>query len=170
MDVHVVCHSWEANCSLRVAFKPLPILNTLKGEMSLEMSHQPVVFTEGHPILNIKNVTVSLDYYCNTLGFQDVFHWSDEDAPPWTFAQVRRGDFFVYLCQGSQGGPGMWMYLNLASSEDLAALYQEYQAKAVKITQPPTDQRWGMREMLVEDVDGHILRIGAPRPHLRRSV
>lgn len=131
----------------------------------MEISQQPVVFTEGHPILNVKNVTVSLDYYCNTLGFQDVFHWSHEDTPPWTFAQVRRGNFFVYLCQGAQGGPGMWMYLNLASLEDLAALYQEYQAKAAKITEPPTDQPWGMREMLIEDVDGHILRIGAPRPH-----
>ena len=99
------------------------------------------------------------------LGFQDVFHWSREDTPPWTFAQVCRGNFFVYLCQGAQGGPGMWMYLNLASPEDLAALYQEYQAHAVKITQPPTDQPWGMREMLIEDVDGHILRIGTPQPH-----
>ena len=57
----------------------------------------------------------------------------------------------------------MWMYLHLASLEDLAALYQEYQAKAVKITEPSTDHPWGMREMLIEDVDGHILRIGARR-------
>jgi uncharacterized glyoxalase superfamily protein PhnB len=130
--------------------------------MSMEMSQQPVEFTEGHPILNVNNVTVSLAYYCNALGFQDVFHWSQEDAPPWTFAQVRRGNFFVYLCQQAQGGPGMWMYLNLASISDLDALYQEYQAKAVKIIEPPTDQSWAMREMLIEDVDGHTLRIGAP--------
>jgi uncharacterized glyoxalase superfamily protein PhnB len=58
----------------------------------------------------------------------------------------------------------MSMYLYLASTSDLAALYQEYQAKAVKLTEPPTDQHWGMREMLVTDVDGHTLRIGVPRP------
>ena len=126
----------------------------------MEMSQPQVVFTGGHPILNVKNVVESLDYYCNTLGFQDVFHWSREDTPPWTFAQVCRGNFFVYLCQQAQGGPGMWMYLNLASPKDLTALYQEYQAHAVKITEPPTDQPWGMREMLIEDVDGHVLRIG----------
>jgi uncharacterized glyoxalase superfamily protein PhnB len=129
----------------------------------MEMTQQPAVFTGGSPILNVKNVTVSLDYYCNTLGFQDVFHWSQADTPPWTFAQVRRGNFFVYLCQGAQGGPGMWMYLEIASLEDLVALHQEYQAKAAKITEPPADKPWGMREMLIEDVDGHILRIGAPR-------
>jgi uncharacterized glyoxalase superfamily protein PhnB len=85
--------------------------------------------------------------------------------PPGRLLKCAGGNFFVYLCQGAQGGPGMWMYLNLASLEDLAALYQEYQAYAVKITEPPTDKPWGMREMLIEDVDGHTLRIGAPRPH-----
>lgn len=71
----------------------------------------------------------------------------------------------MYLSQQEQGGPGMWMSLGLASVEDLSALHQEYQAKAAKIIEPPTDKPWAMREMLVEDVDGHILRIGAPRPH-----
>ncbi len=59
----------------------------------------------------------------------------------------------------------MWMYLNLASPKDLASLYEEYQAKGVRITEPPIDKPWGMREMLVEDVDGHTLRIGAPQVH-----
>ena len=67
--------------------------------------------------------------------------------------------------QEEQGGPAMWIYLDLASLDDLAALYQEYLANAVKIAEPPTDQPWDMREMLVEDVDGHVLRIGAPHPH-----
>ncbi|HLZ62221.1 MAG TPA: VOC family protein [Ktedonosporobacter sp.] len=131
----------------------------------METNQQQVLFTGGHPILNVKNVVASLDYYCNTLGFQDVFHWSHEDTPPWTFAQVCRGHFSVMLCQQAQGGPGMWMYLDLASLADLAALHQEYQASAAKIIQPPTDESWNMREMLVEDLDGHTLRIGAPRHH-----
>jgi len=131
----------------------------------MEICQQSVKFTEGHPILNVKDVTVSLDYYCNALGFQDVFHWSQEDAPPWTFAQVRRGNFQMYLSQQAQGGPGMWIYLHLVSLDDLDALYQEYRTKAVKIIEPPIDKSWAMREMLIEDVDGHILRIGAPRLH-----
>ena len=76
----------------------------------MEMSQQQVVFTEGHPILYVKNVTVSLDYYCNKLGFQDVDHWSHDGTPPWTFAQVRRGNVCVHLHQWAQG-PGMSMYL-----------------------------------------------------------
>ena len=130
----------------------------------METRKTRVVFTGGNPILNVKNVAASLDYYCATLGFDQVFCWPRGQTPP-TFAQVSRGDFCVSLAQEAQGGPGMWMYLDLASVEDLAALYQEYLEKVVKITEPPTDKPWGMREMLIEDVDGHTLRIGAPRPH-----
>ncbi len=123
-----------------------------------------VVFTGGHPILNVKNVATSLGYYCTKLGFEKDFSWPYGQTSP-SFAQVSRGHFSVMLAQQEQGGPGMWMFLDLASLEDLAALYQEYQANAVKIIEPPTDKPWDMREMRIEDVDGHILRIGALRPH-----
>ena len=45
---------------------------------------------------------------------------------------------------------------------DVDALHKEYQASGADITQPPTDKPWGMREMLVKDIDGHVLRIGQP--------
>jgi len=130
----------------------------------MQTSKTQVLFMEGRPILNVKNVAASLDYYCNRLGFEKEFCWPREQALP-TFAQVTRGHFSVMLAQEAKGGPGMWMYLDLASLEDLATLHQEYLANAVKIIEMPTDKPWGMREMLIEDVDGHILRIGAPRPH-----
>lgn len=56
----------------------------------------------------------------------------------------------------------MWMYLDLPSLEELAALHQEYLTTAVKIAEPPTDKPWKMREMLIKDVDGNTLRIAAP--------
>ena len=37
---------------------------------------------------------------------------------------------------------------------------REYQSSGANIRQPPTDFQWGMREMNVEDLDGHRLRIG----------
>src|SRR5579859_492135 len=135
----------------------------------METNQPQVLFIGGHPILNVKNVAASLDYYCARLGFQQDFCWprrseSPADPAP-TFAQVSRGRFSLMLAQQTQGGPAMWLYLDLASLADLAALYQEYQASAAKILQPPTNHPWYMREMLVEDVDGHTLRIGAPHHH-----
>src|SRR5579859_1819409 len=60
------------------------------------------------------------------------------------FAQVSRGHFSVILAQEAQGGPGMWVYLDLASPEDLAALHQEYLALLCALGWPqlgPTPSR-----------------------------
>ena len=40
-------------------------------------------------------------------------------------------------------------------------LYGDYQQRGAIIRQPPTNFLWGVREMNVEDPDGHRLRIGS---------
>ena len=136
----------------------------------MQTDENRVLFLGGHPILNVNNVAESLDYYCHKLGFTMDFCWppssrkAPEKTPP-TFAQVNRGQFSLMLAQQEQGGPAMWIYLDLPSRESVVRLHQEYQANGVTITQPPTDQQWDMCEMLVEDRDGHVLRIGGPLPH-----
>ena len=114
------------------------------------------------PILNVNNVPESLKYYLEKLGFKTAFAWSEIEGQPPTFAEVKRGKFRLMLCQQAQGSPGTWIYLDMPSLEALSALHREFLASGAKIAQPPTGQRWGMREMLVQDPDGHILRIGAP--------
>lgn len=103
----------------------LTISLSAKEAVSMETSQKQVVFTGGNPILNVKNVAVSLDYYCTTLGFEQVFCWPRGQALP-TFAQVSRGDFSVSLAQEAQGGPRMWMYLDLASVEDWLAIHRSF--------------------------------------------
>jgi len=44
--------------------------------------------------------------------------------------------------------------------DDVDRLHDEYLRSGAKILVPPTDHEWGMREMLVEDRDGHRLRMG----------
>ncbi|WP_269150246.1 VOC family protein [Acaryochloris marina] len=50
------------------------------------------------------------------------------------------------------------MYLFVA---DVDALFTEFKAKGARIRQAPTNFSWGMREMNIEDPDGHRLRMGA---------
>ena len=38
--------------------------------------------------------------------------------------------------------------------------YEIIKARGAKILSPPGDKEWFMREMLVEDPDGHIIRFG----------
>jgi len=105
------------------------------------------------PILNVKNVPASLDHYVRVLGFTKDWDWGE---PP-TFASVSRGDVCIFFCEDGQGHPGTWMSVFV---EDVDALYEEYRASGATIRRPPTNYPWGMREMLVEDPDGHCLRMG----------
>ena len=69
----------------------------------------------------------------------------------------------IYLCRGGQGQAGTWVWIGV---EDVATLYEEYQASGANIRQPPENFPWAY-EMKVEDPDGHVLRFGSePRPDL----
>lgn len=126
-----------------------------------------VEFIGGRPILNVANVPASLRYYTEKLGFDCSWTWSPQnqfapgDAPP-TIAQVMRGHAVLFLAQQEQGGPGMWIYLDLESAAEVDRLHAEYTAQGATIAEPPADKPWGMREMRVHDLDGHTLRIGGP--------
>lgn len=106
------------------------------------------------PILNVKNVPASMDYYVNKLGFSKKWDWGN---PP-TFACVVRDKVNIFLCQGAQGRPGTWMSVFL---DDVDALYEDYKKTGAIIRLPPTNMPWGTREMNVEDLDGHRLRMGS---------
>lgn len=105
------------------------------------------------PILNVKNVPASIDYYVQVLGFRKCWDWGN---PP-TFGCVARDEVSIFFCEGAQGGPGMWMSIFV---NDVDEIYEQYQNSGANIRQPPTNFSWGMREMNVEDIDGHRLRIG----------
>src|SRR5260370_8737584 len=107
---------------------------------------------EATPILNVKCFDASMDYYVNKLGFQKKWDWGE---PP-TFASVGRGKVEIFLCQGAQGQPGMWMSIFM---KDVDALHQEYQQSGAIIREPPVNFPWSTREMLIEDLDGHRFRM-----------
>jgi uncharacterized glyoxalase superfamily protein PhnB len=106
------------------------------------------------PILNVKDFAAAMEYYVAKLGFEKKWDWGD---PP-TFGCVGRGDVNIFLCEGEQGQPGTWMYIAM---DDVDDLYAEYLKSGAIIRQPPTDYSWGSREMNVEDLDGHRLRMAS---------
>ncbi len=105
------------------------------------------------PILNVKNVPASIGYYVDKLGFDKKWDWGD---PP-TFGCVGRDEIELFLCQDGQGAPGTWMSIFV---KDVDALHEDYKRRGAIIREPPTDYPWGVREMNIEDLDGHRLRIG----------
>jgi hypothetical protein len=102
------------------------------------------------PILPVKSLSASLDYYLHKLGFK-----MDWQGP--FVASVSRGRCHIFLSEGDQGNPGTWVWIGV---NDAAALYDEYRSKGARIRHPPTNYTWAY-EMQVEDLDGNVLRMGS---------
>ena len=113
-----------------------------------------IEFKSPVPILNVKNVPISIAYYIDKLGFKKDWDWG---SPP-TFASVSRGKTCIFLCQGAQGHPGTWMWIPISNVDEL---FEELKLRGATIRQPPTNFPWGSREMNVQDLDGHRLRFGS---------
>lgn len=108
-------------------------------------------FEGSTPILNVADMARSVRYYVDVLRFENAA-WGDQ-----FFTCVNRDGAAIYLCQQSQGHPGTWVWIGV---EDVAGLYQEYQANGANIRHPPQNYPWAL-EMKVEDPDGHVLRFGS---------
>ena len=107
------------------------------------------------PILMVQNLSNSIEYYQQMLGFSK--DWSDDD-----FAGLSRDGWGLYLCEGDQGQPGTWLWIGV---EDVDRMYQECQSKGAIIKKEMTRHPWA-REFHVVDPGGHVLRIGGmPKTH-----
>ncbi len=128
------------------------------------------------PILCCDNVARSMGYYVNQLGFFLGWAWSDAgqrflhigDTEPPTFALVGRGLVQFMLAQQCQGVPGMWLHLDVDTAEQLDVLNKEWTQNGARIIEPPSVRPWGMYELRVQDLDGHVLRVSSP-PHPRED-
>ena len=114
------------------------------------------------PILLVADVVKAVAYYEKKLGFKTPRLWGD---PP-MFAIPRRDGFEVMLNQVAKGDSfrpnasydGRYdAYFYVADAD---GLYAEFAANGADIVCPPDDQPYGMRELQVRDLDGHLLALG----------
>ena len=128
------------------------------------------------PVLPVADVQEAAAWFCRTLGFELDFLHGD---PP-LHGRVKLGD-------GSWGAP---IYIHLSHrpspvhggaeirlhvGHDIDGLHRHVLACGAKVLQAPTDQPWGLREMVVEGPAGHLLVLGAemhaqPASEMPRSV
>ena len=111
----------------------------------------PLEFGGVTPVLRVREMAASLDYYTRVLGFKVNFVYDD------FFASISRGRCNIFLSVGDQGNSGSWMWID---GKNVEALHEEYRATGAKIRHPPTNYPWAL-EMQVEDPDGNILRFGS---------
>lgn len=116
------------------------------------------------PVLCVTDLPRSLEHYEKVLGFSISWQWSEsgefkEQNKP-TFACVSRGECSIFLCENGQGKPGAWICLNVCNRAELEEIFSEYKSTSADIVEEPADRPWGMREMLVKDIDGNVFRVG----------
>jgi uncharacterized glyoxalase superfamily protein PhnB len=108
------------------------------------------------PVIRVISSAAATEFYCNKLGFIQVFAYrpNDNREDP-CYMGVRRGDAFMHVSSFEANGPtGVSVAFNVA---DVNSLHSEFLEKGVAIHMPPTDQTWGNREMYIRDPDDNKL-------------
>ena len=105
------------------------------------------------PILYSSDVERSIEYYIKKLSFENHWIWDEEK----TFGGVSTGCVEIFFCKLDQGNPGTWLAINV---DNIDEYYESIKSSQADILTAPEDKPWNMREMLVRDPDGHIIRFG----------
>jgi len=103
------------------------------------------------PVFRVKDVSASIAYYVDSLGFK--LRWRANDG----FACVARGECSIFLTDDNQSQPRMWIWIGVP---DVRVLHSQFVTSGAKIRNPPNNFLWAL-EMQVEDLDGNVLRIGS---------
>ena len=114
------------------------------------------------PSLNVRNIDISLLWYCSRLGFvvQDEMRSEKRLAA----VTLRAGDIIFLLAQdpepkprNGKRGEGVGLYCTTAQEIDQVAM--NIRARGTVLEYGPVDQPWGAREFAVLDPDGYRIII-----------
>lgn len=125
------------------------------------------------PLFHVANLTTSLAFYRDLLGFNVTYTMAGDDGEL-VHAGLQHGDVNMMLSVESGEGDssrlpvsrrsGIVTYLTVDDGQDLDAFYNRVKAAGARVVSEPTDQFYGEREWAVIDPDGHQLIFGKPIP------
>lgn len=115
------------------------------------------------PVLLVKDVVASANYFRDKLGFSYDRFWGE----PSDFCMVRRDGQTVMLSQAPAKAKLLphWQIVNQMWNvyfwvENVDALYAEYQRSGAKIDYELGLKPYGVKEFGVQDLDGHDIAFG----------
>jgi len=129
------------------------------------------MFARGvNPILNVSDIKASFEWF-KKLGWSVNWEWGE----PVGFGAVGSGEVEIFLCLNAQGGrgqgsnattftvkgdeqadKGVWMSLWV---NDIDEVHKHCVAHEIDVTFQPTNMPWGVREMHIRHMDGHVFRL-----------
>ncbi len=124
------------------------------------------------PVLPVPDLLAAIDWYQRVLGFALDFTHGE---PPF-YARVKLGDRSfgdpIYIHLQHRAGPIQPCgETRLHVGHDIDGLHAHAVAASADVMLPPTDQPWGLREVMLRAPGGHVLVLGAeaaPTPAAQR--
>ncbi|MAE64462.1 MAG: glyoxalase [Phycisphaeraceae bacterium] len=110
-----------------------------------------VEFTHQTPVLPVADLHETQRYYRDVLHFN--VDWTDRDQ----FGAVSNGAISVFFSRSPGSRSQCVLVWNTANADDVLA---DYRASGARIVQDIANRPWGMREFVIEDLNGHRMRIG----------
>lgn len=128
-----------------------------KEEVRTVPSRPNIQCKQLHPVLQVEDVSASVEFYCDILGFEVGFMFD----PP-TIAGVNLGDVSIHLELGTPSPAGSSIYFVVT---DVDALYGFYNSNSVEILFDLEDQEYGLRDFSIKDNSGYVLSFGQHISH-----
>jgi len=112
------------------------------------------------PILLVKDIVASADYFQNCVGFKCELY----NDPP-SFGICERDAIRIMLAQCGNPTPPHWRVVDKMWNayfwvDDADTLYQELSAKGATIDYTLYNTPWGTREFGIQDLDDHDIAFG----------
>jgi catechol 2,3-dioxygenase-like lactoylglutathione lyase family enzyme len=115
------------------------------------------MFKQAVPNIFVKDFQAALAYYTGPLGFRSLFVFGE---PPF-YAHVARDEAILAIrcvskpvIDRSAGDDLLSAFVEVS---DVNIVHDALQAAGAHIRQPPRDEPWGMRSVIVSDLDGNLI-------------
>lgn len=104
----------------------------------------PVQFIQGAPVMHVTDVKTTAKYYRDILGF--TWDFGDEH-----YSVVWRDNSAIHFVRDEQNPERIHLYQWV---KDVDAYHDEISDRGAEIVLEPRDQPYGLREMIVQDING----------------
>ena len=104
----------------------------------------------------VNDIAKSIEHYRDALGFTVTFQY----GKPTFYACLRRDEVALHLLAAHEtkrlpGNGGICIFV-----KDVDSIHAELAARGAKVTKPPQNYDYGMRDFDVVDIDGNHLTFG----------
>lgn len=118
------------------------------------------------PLITVRDVPTSMAFYVDQLGFTVSAILPNPAGEP-VFATIEYNNGMMSLDntehaglpQNARLGLGVDLFIELNADVSVDELYGKLNRAGVTIVQPPKDEFWGDRRLIVEDPDGYRLSL-----------